>query len=244
MTYVYVVKTIKLRILFLLSIALITDISGTTIFNMIVDKDIDSVMHRTKNRPLPSTRISVSTALFIALILVAVGVFISFLINILTGIASLLGFVIDVILYSILLKRRSWLSPLVGGIAGAMPFVGGWFAGGGDVLGSVSWVVSISLWSCSHIWALSAFYDEDYRRANIPTLYSSLPRSFTTFSSLSMLLASLSLFPILRIFSMLLLLPSVLYVMFILRREYLKAFRIATLWLLMLYSLLAILSVL
>ncbi len=223
-----------------LLLALSLDISGTTMLNMLIDKDIDKIMERTKNRPIPSGRVNERLVMLLSLVLIGLGIGIAFSINTLTGAAAFLGTFIDSVLYSYILKRRKWYSPVVGGVAGAMPFVGGWFAGGGDLLG-LFFIPSITAWSCAHIWALSAWHHEDYRKANIPTLFSVFgPRKFKFMSTLSIFIASLSLLPLLKVFSLLLLLPSIAYGYYVSKGKFDKAFKSASTWLISLYIALAL----
>ena len=89
---------------------------------MYIDRDIDAIMERTKDRPLPSGKISPSTVLIIGIILTILGILIAFFtLNWLTGLVIFLGFFFDVVVYSILSKRRTKLSIFFGGIAGGLP---------------------------------------------------------------------------------------------------------------------------
>jgi protoheme IX farnesyltransferase len=128
-------------------------------------------MFRTKNRALPAEHISPPAALFTSIILVIPGVLLAVGINLLCGLAVLSGVVIDLLLYTVLLKRKTPLSVSIGGIAGGMPTLAGYVARSGriDFL-SVSLVLLIALWSMAHIWLIASYYVEDYRRASIPML--------------------------------------------------------------------------
>ncbi len=105
-----------------LTISLYLSVSGTTVLNMYIDRDIDAIMERTKDRPLPSGKVSASTVLITGTILTVVGVFLAFLtLNWLSALIIFFGFFFDVVVYSILLKRRTKFSIIFGGIAGGLP---------------------------------------------------------------------------------------------------------------------------
>ncbi|UXD21480.1 protoheme IX farnesyltransferase [Ignicoccus pacificus DSM 13166] len=224
--------------LFLLTIALFLDIAGTTILNMVIDKDIDSLMKRTQSRPIPSRRVSSTIALVIGIIMTLSGILVAFEINTLTGVAAFLGAFIDAVLYSMLLKRRTWLSPLIGGIAGAMPFYGGWVAGGGDPILGLVYIPIITFWSCSHIWALNASFYDDYMRARIPTLVSEFKGSFKYISASVLLIASVLTSFFIGGLSLLLIAITGLYLYFMLKNNFKHSFKIATIWLVLFYILL------
>jgi protoheme IX farnesyltransferase len=105
-----------------LVISLYLAVSGATVLNMYIDRDIDAIMERTKNRPLPSGKVTASTVLTIGTILTVTGIVLAFLtLNFVTAFIIFLGFFFDVVVYSILLKRRTKYSIIFGGIAGGLP---------------------------------------------------------------------------------------------------------------------------
>ena len=88
-----------------LAISLYFAVSGTTVLNMYIDKDIDAIMERTKDRPLPSGKVTASTVLIIGTVLTVVGIFLAFLtLNWLAALIVFFGFFFDVVIYSIWLK--------------------------------------------------------------------------------------------------------------------------------------------
>ncbi|MHA2367133.1 MAG: protoheme IX farnesyltransferase, partial [Candidatus Hodarchaeales archaeon] len=108
------------------TIGLFFAISGSTLLNMYIDRNIDAIMDRTKHRALPSGKIKPSTVLFHGYIFIISSVFvISVFINVLTAIIILVGSIFNVVIYSLLLKRRTRFSILFGGIAGGMPALAG-----------------------------------------------------------------------------------------------------------------------
>ncbi len=140
--------------------------------NMWYDRDIDAVMKRTKNRPIPMGRVAGAEAL-------AFGVVMSVLSVMLMGLAlnwvaaALLtaANLFYVFVYTIWLKRLTPQNIVIGGAAGAFPPVIGWAAVTGDVsLYPLILFAIIFMWTPPHFWALSLFANEDYKRAKIPML--------------------------------------------------------------------------
>jgi protoheme IX farnesyltransferase len=137
-----------------------------------IDRDIDALMDRTKGRPLPGKRIDPpEKALVWGLFLGALSMGLSFVFNPLAALWMFLGLFDNVVIYSLLAKRRSCTNILLGSISGGMPALFGWAV----VQGNVTWTpVLISLlvitWTPNHIWNLAIRYREDYARANVPML--------------------------------------------------------------------------
>ena len=137
-----------------------------------IDRDIDALMDRTRGRPLPGKRIHPpEKALVWGLFLGALSLVIAFLLHPLAGLWMFLGLFDNVVIYSLLVKRRSCTNILLGSVSGGMPALFGWAV----VQGNVSWTaVLLSLlvitWTPNHIWNLAIRYREDYARANVPML--------------------------------------------------------------------------
>lgn len=158
--------------LFVEAVVAITAASaGCDVLTSYIDRDIDAVMHRTKHRPIPSGRIKAKRALIWGLLLSAIGLALAFWIN---GLAFLwigLGVVDNVIVYSLLLKRRSPWNIILGGISGGLPVMFGWSAVTGTVsLLPVLLASLVVLWIPGHIWSLAIFTRNDYERARVPML--------------------------------------------------------------------------
>ena len=145
---------------------------GANALNMFIDRDIDRVMERTRNRPLVTGEVGPSEALIfaIALSVVAFGwlwVFVNLLSAALAAAASLFY----VFVYSMWLKRTSTHNIVIGGAAGAAPVMVGWSA----VTGSLDWpplvlFAVIFYWTPPHFWALAIRYRGDYEAAEVPML--------------------------------------------------------------------------
>lgn len=137
-----------------------------------IDRDIDALMDRTKGRPLPGKRLHPpEKALVWGLFLATLAMGLSFLFNPLAALWMFLGLFDNVVVYSLLAKRRSCTNILLGSISGGMPALFGWAV----VQDNVTWTpVLISLlvitWTPNHIWNLAIRYREDYARANVPML--------------------------------------------------------------------------
>ena len=152
---------------------LFLSISGSTVLNMWYDRDIDSKMDRTCRRPLPAKEIKPAEALGLGLILSITGTGLAFSMSLLFGLIIFAGLFFDVAVYTILLKRRTSLSIIIGGISGGMPVLAGRVLGSG----SIDWIglllaASILFWIPTHILTYNMKYSEDYQKAGIPTIAS------------------------------------------------------------------------
>lgn len=144
-------------------------IAGSTVLNMVWDRDIDAKMLRTCWRPLPTGRISVSEATVLGLAMSLVGIGGAWLVQPLYGAIVFAGWFFDVVVYTIWLKRRTPWSIVWGGIAGAMPILAGRALGTGqiDVIGLLL-ALAILFWIPTHILTFGLKYAEQYRAAGVP----------------------------------------------------------------------------
>jgi len=167
--------------------------------NMWFDRDIDAVMTRTENRPIPAGKIDPESALTFGIILSAFSVVLMGLaVNWVAGalLALTIGFYI--VVYTMWLKRRTPQNIVIGGAAGAFPPMIGWAAVTGDVsVGGVVLFLLIFMWTPPHFWALALYRDGDYARAGVPMLPVVAGRRETKKQILvySVLLAPLALTP-------------------------------------------------
>lgn len=154
----------------ILCIAIGAGASGA--LNMWFDADIDAVMRRTRERPIPAGRMDGGVALGFGATLAVASVTIMGLATNYVA-AALLAFTIlfYLLVYTIWLKRRTPENIVIGGAAGALPPVVGWAAvtGGVSIEPLVLFAV-IFLWTPPHFWALALFYESDYEKAGIPML--------------------------------------------------------------------------
>ena len=140
--------------------------------NMWYERDIDALMSRTANRPIPRGRVTPGEALAFGLTLTFFSVMtLGVLVNWLAG--GLLAFTIFfyVVIYTMLLKRWTAQNIVIGGAAGALPPVVAWAAATGSLSPEpILLFLIIFLWTPPHFWALALFRTDDYGRANIPML--------------------------------------------------------------------------
>ncbi|MCS7102897.1 MAG: heme o synthase [Candidatus Korarchaeum sp.] len=159
----------RLDTLVMLAAAMLLSISGTTSVNMALDSDIDAMMPRTKDRPVPAGRLSRQDALLFGLLLFSVGLALSSIINLWTTFSTSLGMIFDIVVYTLWTKRRTPLSIVFGGVAGAAPSLAGWAAAKGTLEVQAVLIALITiLWIPSHIWYISIYYFDDYAKAHVP----------------------------------------------------------------------------
>lgn len=150
--------------------SLFLSISGSTILNMWYDRDIDTVMARTHNRPLASGKVSQHEALRLGLILSGLGVGWAVVMNPLYGLVVFAGLFFDVVVYTIWLKRRTCWSIIWGGISGGMPILAGRVMATGQIdLVGVLLALAVLFWIPTHIMTFSMRYFNDYQAAKVPT---------------------------------------------------------------------------
>jgi protoheme IX farnesyltransferase len=157
-------------ILFGLAGSLLLAISGSTVLNMWYDRDIDSRMDRTHNRPLASGRVAPDEALRLGLLLAILGIGWALLLSPLYALVVFAGLFFDVVVYTMWLKRRTCWSIVWGGISGGMPILAGRVLGTGgfDWIG-IMLCLSVLFWIPTHIMTFSMKYHRDYQAAGIPT---------------------------------------------------------------------------
>lgn len=150
--------------------SLFLSISGSTVLNMWYDRDIDSIMPRTCNRPLSTGETQPQEALIFGLILSVIGIGWSVFLDPLYGVIVFAGLFFDVVIYTMWLKRKTPWSIVWGGISGGMPVLAGRVLG----TGQIDWVgvtlaLGVLFWIPTHILTFSIRYHEDYQAAQVPT---------------------------------------------------------------------------
>lgn len=161
---------LQTRIAFWTLLGLALSTAGAAVLNNFIDRDIDSVMDRTKGRSLPSGAVSASGAYMIGTGLVLTSLMMMKITvgaqaTLLTGMAVF----IYVVLYTLYLKRHTPFATHIGGIAGAMPPLIGYAAAHGNIdLHAVILFLIIVIWQQPHFWSLALKYREDYARAGVP----------------------------------------------------------------------------
>lgn len=147
-------------------------IAGSCVLNNCIDRDIDGLMTRTRNRAIPAGRIPVKQALLYGLIVSATGLFTLYIfIHPLAFWLATAGVGIYVVLYSLWLKRCSTSNTVIGSLSGAVPPLLGWSAATGG-LEEMGWILFglLFVWQPAHFFALAMLKKEEYRQAGIPML--------------------------------------------------------------------------
>jgi protoheme IX farnesyltransferase len=146
--------------------------AGASVINQYYDRDMDALMARTARRPIPSGRIRPTSALIFGLVLVTLSVIVlGFFVNWLAAALALGGALYYVVIYTMLLKRNTFLNIIIGGGAGAMPVLVGWAAVTGRVdLPALILFAIVFFWTPPHSWALALLVNKDYTRANVPMM--------------------------------------------------------------------------
>jgi protoheme IX farnesyltransferase len=145
---------------------------GANAFNMVLDRDIDAIMERTKRRPLVTGVVSPRAATIFAVALeLAAFAALALWVNMLSAYLAIAATAFYVVVYTFWLKRRSKQNIVIGGAAGAVPVLVGWAA----VTNSLSWTpvllfLVIFIWTPPHFWALAVRYRDDYEAANVPMM--------------------------------------------------------------------------
>ena len=145
---------------------------GANAFNMVIDRDIDAIMERTKGRPLVTGAMSPRAAtIFASLIEIAAFVVLAIWVNVLSAWLALAATAFYIFIYTLWLKRRRKQTIVIGGAAGAVPVLIGWSA----VTNSLAWApvvlfAVIFIWTPPHFWALAVRYRDDYEAADVPML--------------------------------------------------------------------------
>lgn len=145
--------------------------AGANTITCYIDRDIDAVMERTRRRPLPQGIISPKEALAWGLFLATIAVILSAFLNAWALFWMLFGLFDNIVIYSLLSKRRTPWNIILGSFSGGAPAVFGWAAMRGEVaLLPILMAALVVLWTPGHIWSLALRYRDDYARAGVPML--------------------------------------------------------------------------
>ena len=145
-------------------------VGASNVYNQIIERDLDALMNRTKNRPIPSGRISVNMALTIAVILTILGVVSLYFLNPKTAMFGAISIFLYTSVYTPL-KTMTPLSVFVGALPGAIPFMLGWVAATDEFGIEPGTLFMIQFfWQFPHFWALAWMLDEDYKKGGFKLL--------------------------------------------------------------------------
>ena len=162
--YLLGAETVNFTILLLLCLGGYCMVGASNVWNQIIEKDLDALMDRTKNRPLPSGKMSVRLAFVLATLLTLLGIVILYTINAQTAMFGAISIFMYVSLYTPL-KTKTPLSVFVGAFPGAIPFMLGWVAATNTFGIEPGTLFMIQFfWQFPHFWAIGWFLFEDYKK--------------------------------------------------------------------------------
>ena len=162
--YLLGVDTVDFKTLILLALGGYFMVGASNAFNQIIEKDLDALMDRTKNRPIPAGRMSVNTAFVIASVFTLLGIIILYTINKQTAMFGAISIFIYTCVYTPL-KTKTPISVFVGAIPGAIPFMLGWVAATDNFGIEPGTLFALQFfWQSPHFWAIGWFLFEDYKK--------------------------------------------------------------------------------
>jgi len=169
--------------------------AASVINNQIIEKDLDSKMDRTKDRPLPTNRISKRNSLITSVFFMVIGLTIMTLyFNLVAGLLSLVSLFLYTFIYTPL-KRIGPIAVFVGAIPGALPPLIGWVAFSGEITMEAIIIFSIQfIWQFPHFWAIAWIYHDDYKKVGFKLLPSKGEKNFNT--ALNIMTYTLFLIPL------------------------------------------------
>ncbi len=169
--------------------------AASVINNQILEKDLDRKMDRTKNRPLPTNRISNRDSLIVSIIFMIIGLFIMIsYFNLIAGILSLISLILYTFIYTPL-KRVGPIAVFIGAIPGALPPLIGWVAFSSEITIEAIIIFSIQfIWQFPHFWAIAWIYHDDYKKVGFKLLPSKGEKNFNT--ALNIMTYTLFLIPL------------------------------------------------
>ncbi|MGV3488001.1 MAG: heme o synthase [Tuberibacillus sp.] len=147
-------------------------IAGGCALNNFIDRDIDQLMARTKERPSATGKLSAKQVLWTGIILSSLGTILLAQASLMAALFGLLGLFFYVVIYTMWLKRTHSINTVIGGISGAIPPVIGWTAVDPSISSTMPWLMFLVLflWQPPHFLALAMKRADEYRRAGIPML--------------------------------------------------------------------------
>lgn len=165
-------KQVDWWLMFAALVGLSLVVASGCVMNNYIDRDIDGLMERTRNRVLVKGSISPRNALIFGKVLAILGLgILYFYTNLLTAVMALVGLFVYVVVYSLWLKRTSTHGTIIGSISGAMPPVVGYLAVSGSIdFGAIILFFILALWQMPHSFAIAIYRLDDYTKAGIPVL--------------------------------------------------------------------------
>ena len=171
-TAMYVAGTQSIKLVALTCLGGALSAGGAGAINHWFDRDLDAVMVRTANRPVPAGRVAPRNALIFGIVLgISAFALLSTTVNVLAAALSLCGLLGYVFVYTVWLKRRTPQNIVIGGAAGAVPPLVAWAATTGHLSGSALYLFAIVFyWTPPHFWALSLLMKDEYAKAGVPMM--------------------------------------------------------------------------
>lgn len=161
---------LELSSILLLSFGGYCMVGASNAYNQIIEKDLDALMQRTKNRPIPAGRMSVNTAMIIAVVLTVIGIVSLYFLNPKTAMFGAISIFLYTSVYTPL-KTKTPLAVFVGAFPGAIPFMLGWVAATNDFGIEPGTLFMIQFfWQFPHFWALGWMLDDDYKKGGFKML--------------------------------------------------------------------------
>ena len=163
--YLLAAEEVRFSVLGLLAVGGYCMVGASNVFNQIIERDLDALMIRTQNRPIPSGIISVTNAFILGLGLTILGLSVLYVINPRTAMFAAVSIFLYTSVYTPL-KQKTPLSVFAGAIPGAIPFMLGWvaFTGKFDIEPGTLFLIQF-FWQFPHFWAIAWFLDSDYKKA-------------------------------------------------------------------------------
>lgn len=162
--YLLGAESIDFFVLFLLCVGGYCMVGASNVYNQIIERDLDALMDRTKNRPLPAGQMSVRSAFILAIVLTVIGIVVLYSINPITAMFGAISIFMYVSLYTPL-KTKTPLSVFVGAFPGAIPFMLGWVAATGEFGIEPGTLFMVQFfWQFPHFWAIGWFLFDDYQK--------------------------------------------------------------------------------
>jgi len=216
--YLLAAETVQFNTLLMLAVGGYFMVGASNVFNQIVERDPDKLMKRTKNRPLPAGRMSVTTAMIIGVLLTIFGLAILYTINPKTAMFGAISIFLYISVYTPL-KPITPLAVFAGAIPGAIPFMLGWVAATGkfDIEPGMLFLIQF-FWQFPHFWAIGWLQHEEYKKAGFNLLPTGEKNRKATTQILlyTVWMILVSVFPVLKITGSLYLSPVAAIIIFIL----------------------------
>jgi len=215
--YLLAAETIQISVLLMLAIGGYFMVGASNVFNQIIEKDPDKLMKRTMNRPLPTGRMSVTTAMILGVLLTIFGLTILYIINPKTAMFGAISIFLYISVYTPL-KPVTPLAVFAGAIPGAIPFMLGWVAATGkfDIEPGMLFLIQF-FWQFPHFWAIGWLQHEEYKKAgfNLLPMGEKNKKATTQILLYTIWMIFVSVFPVLKLTGNLYLSPVAAVIIFI-----------------------------